>query len=273
MNKKFLAELPTWYKSEKDFSLVLSDDIDSLITCALLTFVKDWHIGYYYDFQSTWKVEGETNNNRVWCDVALMRDEMSFDNHVSRLNMDSYYNKEMINPNLLADITAQNYKDKYAGSTALLVWSVYNLPLPQSEEGKMILLCLDAMFRGYYRGFKEQQRRYLCDMFEYPELYELYKRHKSEDFSELMDKYNIDAKVKVGKNGKLHTDADLKGISKLLGIDIKLPDSHFLLKHDDFYVKKIDITSEQIKKSNKIISLAFTFSRRAVCTVKGVKEC
>ena len=248
--------------------MVLSDDIDSLITCALLTSVKGWHIGYYYDFQSTWKVEGETNNNRVWCDVALMMDEMAFDNHVSRLNKDSYYNKEMINPNLLAGVTAQNYKDKYAGSTALLVWSVYNLPLPQSEEGKMILLCLDAMFRGYYRGFKEQQRKYLCDMFEYPELYELYNRHKSEDFSELMGKYNIDAKVTVDKNGKLHTDADLKGISELLGIDIKLPISHFLLKRNDFYVKKMDITSGQINKSNKIISLAFTYSRRVVCTVK-----
>ena len=197
-----------------------------------------------------------------------MMDEMAFDNHVSRLNKDSYYNKEMINPNLLAGVTAQNYKDKYAGSTALLVWSVYNLPLPQSEEGKMILLCLDAMFRGYYRGFKEQQRKYLCDMFEYPELYELYNRHKSEDFSELMGKYNIDAKVIVDKNGKLHTDADLKGISELLGIDIKLPSSHFLLKRNDFYVKKMDITSGQINKSNKIISLAFTYSRRVVCTVK-----
>ena len=264
----FLNKLPKWYEADEKFSLVLSDDLDSLITCAILTRVKGWQIGYYYDFKSTWKLEGETNNNRVWCDVAFMGNEKAFDNHVSRYDKKSYYNPIMINPNLLADVTAQNYREKYAGSTALMVWSLYGLDLPSTEEGKMILLCLDAMFRGYYKGFKEQQRKYLCDMFEYPELYELYKRHKSEDFSALMDKYKIDAKVTVDEYGVLHTEADLAGISEKLGESIVLPEQPFVFKKN-LCSKRAENISRTINRSNTLVSLAFVFSRGIVYTVKG----
>ena len=50
MNVDYAENLPEWL-NEKEMDLVLSDDIDSLASCALLTKVKGWNIKYFYDFE------------------------------------------------------------------------------------------------------------------------------------------------------------------------------------------------------------------------------
>ena len=62
------------------------------------------------------------------------------------------WNTDMINLNLMCQVTNDNYTDKYAGSTLLTIWSVYDLPLPETEEGKMLLLCIDSAYKGFYRN-------------------------------------------------------------------------------------------------------------------------
>lgn len=171
MEKKYLEKVPDWYKSNEKFDLVLSDDIDSLASISVIQSIHpNWEVDYFYDFDNIYAdndvyFKENKSATRVWVDVAIVKKEMAFDNHISRKDMEDYTNSLCINPNILANVTNYGYGRKYAGSTALLVWSLYNIPLPTTEEGKMLLLAIDSTFKGFYDSrFKERNRFFLCDV-------------------------------------------------------------------------------------------------------------
>ena len=171
MNGEYLERVPEWYKSFEKFDVVLSDDLDGIVSTSALKFAKNWNVEYFYDFSKLY-VTGKTyfkenkNGTRVWADVAITRREMTFDNHISRKNRGDKLNDLCIDPNVITNVTNENYYDKYCGSSALLIWSLYNIPLPETELGKMLLLCIDSTFKGFfgYNNFKERNRVYICDV-------------------------------------------------------------------------------------------------------------
>lgn len=235
MNVEYLNKVPEWYKSNEKFDLVLSDDIDSLTTVAVVQSVHpNWNVEYFYDFDNIYAspdayFKENKSRTRVWCDVAFCRNEMAFDNHISRKDIDDHVNPRCINPNILASVSNYGYTNKYAGSTALLVWSLYNIPLPKTEEGKMMLLCIDSTFKGFYSStFKERNRFFLCDVLDLPELYEVEKRHDIKEFYQLMDKYGLSQKIRYNSETKqIESKLDVATISEKLGIDISLPTKQY----------------------------------------------
>jgi hypothetical protein len=263
MNLDYLENIPQWFEEQIQLDLVLSDDIDSLLSCALLKKIKGWKVKYFYNFEKCYASRELKNgfNERCWIDVAILNGEKAFDNHVSMVTIWDEWNTQMINPNLIANITNEDYAEKYAGSTALLIWSAYNLPLPTTEEGKMLLLCIDSAFKGhYFERFAEANQFYLCDMFDFGELYDVMERHDISEFYSMIEKYNLNETITI-KDGKLHTNLDLKKIGELLGVDIELPGDSFLLwKEYEIMQEKINDyiqTSRDI--ANNIFTLAFTF--------------
>lgn len=264
MNLNYQDNFPQWFEEQNKLDLVLSNDIDSLVSCALLKEVKGWNVRYFYNFESCYASKALKNerNERCWVDVAVLNGEKAFDNHVSMVSVWDEYNKSMINPNLIANITNEYYPDKYAGSTALLIWSLYNLPLPKTEEGKMLLLSIDSSFKGHYtERFAEANQFYLCDMFDFGELYDVMERHDISEFYNLIDKYKLNDTITM-KDGKLHTKLNLKKIGELLGIELELPDDSFLL-WKEYEIRQEKINEEYICTTkdiaNNIFTLAFTF--------------
>ena len=276
MNTEYLKKIPQWYRLDTtEYDTVLSDDIDGLISTALLRKIKGWNIGYFYDFNTLYLSERIRDKQkkaatRVWADVSVLyRGEKAFDNHVNRRNLDDMMNTNMINPNLLSDVTAgTSYNQKYAGSTALLIWSLYNFPLPKTEEGKMLLLCIDSTFKGFYDTWSDQKHRkanefFLKKMFGLNELYNVQTRHSKSDFYEIIDNYDLTKKIRL-KDGYLETDLDLEKISDLLGLDVYLPDDHFV-KGREFTQGKINMAAKSVKElPQKILTLAFTYKHEAV---------
>lgn len=259
--------MPEWYKDNNKYDLVLSNDIDSLVSCSIIP--KDWEIEYFYDFENIFvsdelKHKKNKQDTRVWCDVALIKEEKCFDNHISRINSNDYKNPLCINPNLLRDVSNLNYRQKYVGSTALLVWSLYNLPLPTTEEGKMLLLAIDTTFKGYYYNeYRQQNKTYLCDLLGFEELYEVQERHRKNEFYEIIKKYNLGCSISINKHTRrLETPMNLNVIGELLGISLKLPDREF--NHLKSFTQKTDTinweTEESIKDMFKgVVTLAFTY--------------
>ena len=227
MNSAFLDIIPQWYKQENAHDLVLSDDIDSLASCALLGMEKDdWKIKYFYNFTHCYSVTGlnKQENDRVWVDVAILQPEKAFDNHVSRINEKYEINENIINPNLMAEINNNRYNYKYAGSTLLLLWSLYEMPLPRTEEGKMLLLCIDSAFKGHYNPkFAKTQNYYLSYLFQLDELKDVIDRHTESEFYELIEKYKLNSKIEMDEKGYIHTDLPLDEIGNMLGLDLCLP--------------------------------------------------
>lgn len=231
MKVEYLSKVPTWYRDFTKYDVVLSDDIDGLVSTSALKFAKNWNVEYFYDFSTLYasnNVYFKENKSatRVWADVSIIvQDAMTFDNHVNRMSLDDYTNPNAINPNILSDITNKNYYDKYLGSTALVIWDLYKIPLPETEEGKMLLLCIDTTFKGFYGKpqYQKANKHFLCDVLDMEELYEVLKRHTQKEFYQMIEKYELSRKIRVNSDGYLYTNLDLDLLTRLLGIPVELP--------------------------------------------------
>lgn len=231
MREEYLSRVPEWYRSFEKFDVVLSDDLDGIVSTSALKFAKNWNVEYFYDFSKLYasnNVYFKENKSatRVWADVSIIvQDAMTFDNHVNRMSLDDYTNPNAINPNILSDITNKNYYDKYLGSTALVIWDLYKIPLPETEEGKMLLLCIDTTFKGFYGKpqYQKANKHFLCDVLDMEELYEVLKRHTQKEFYQMIEKYGLSRKIWVDSNGQLKTNLDSDLLTRLLGIPVELP--------------------------------------------------
>lgn len=276
MKKEYLEKVPDWYRSNEKFDLVLSDDIDSLVTVNVVNMVKpSWTVEYFYDFNNIFASDKvyfieDKSHTRVWCDVAIIKKEMAFDNHISRKNIEDYTNPLCINPNILANVSNSGYTNKYAGSTTLLVWSLYDIPLPETEEGKMLLLAIDSTFKGYYSSrFRGRNRFFLCDVLGFEELYEVEKRHTSNEFYQIISKYGLSKKIKYNNESNcIETGLNLETIGEVLGIEIKLPTKKFL-HWRSFEQKQGNMFGIKSVKdlSKNLVTLAFTFQNVAKYSV------
>ena len=264
MNRNYKEILPKWFEEQTNNELVLSDDLDSLVSCAILNKVNGWKVRYFYDFENLYKSDKISRINkdkRVWVDVACLNGEKTFDNHVSTVSLEDTANQNMINPNNMCWITNENYADKYCGSTALLLWSLYDLPLPETEEGKMLLLCIDSTYKGYYYDrFRSRNKFFLCDVFGMEELYKVEQRHTEDEFIELRIKYETERKIKFD-DGKLHTLLDFERIGKTLGLELNVieDDTFILWTKYQIIEKKIFGAKKVSEISDDIFSLAFTY--------------
>ena len=248
MKDEYKKYIPDWvYDKTGSYDLLLTDDLDSLMGCAILKAVMGWDIQQVMLFKAdphkTTDYLGKTSKATkevIGVDIAL-QDGKCFDNHVSRLQKTDHRNEQCINPNLWEDITRQNYFSKYNLSTVLLLWSIYDIPLPKSEDGKMILLAIDGTYQSFYHENSQYNRRnkhWLVDVLGLNGLYECQQRHSKSDFEDIKRKYTMtqnghDTKIKVSK-GILDTDLDLIGINLAVGWDAniwcELPKDKFYLR-------------------------------------------
>lgn len=265
MNTQYKNKLPKWYTSEvTQYDTILSDDIDSLASCMVIKQAKNWNIEYFYTFDGM----GATKNNKnekVGVDIALCNGK-TFDNHVVIFTREDDFNEESINLNVAERINRGRYSNKYCGSTLLTVWSLFDLPLPESEEGKMILLAIDSSYKGYFSSnseFVKANKYYLCNVLELDELYECQKRHKAYEFKDIMKKYNLSDKITHHK-GILDTTIKLEEVSKEIGLELTLPTSTFF-KYGEYETHKKELPSNtrwsmDIKDLPDVpFSLALTF--------------
>ena len=227
MKKEFREKFPSWVFEKGDFTTCLTDDIDSLVGVTLLKEVKGWEIGHFYDFHNIYSIDKKDKRKAVGVDMAILEGR-TFDNHVVKLSANSQANPLSANPNVIENISRDNYTKKYALSTALLIWSLYDIPLPSTDEGKMLLMGIDSSFKGYYSGFKKVQTQWL-EKLGFEELIELQERYDIMDFVHVKRKYNSSEKI-VLVDGKLHTNMKLEDISRLLEFNIQLPKETFVLR-------------------------------------------
>lgn len=251
MLQELKDKFPNWCKeTDSNYSLILSDDIDSLGSCYLQDHLFGRNIEYFMDFNSSYIQDGEeipcqtiyrttdkTKNNVIGIDIALNEDGCyTWDNHVSKISNEDDYNSASANLNTIFGVNRFNYyQKKFSGSTLIQMLSYYNVDISEwTEEMKMILCCIDGLYTAFdvwKKDFRPLQRKYL-QLLEYDELIELMEYHcnknKKKDFEELKQKYKLDSKIVLNSGThKLETDIKLNEISELFGINLNLPDTKF----------------------------------------------
>lgn len=263
MKQEYRDKFPKWVNDDNtDYTLCLSNDIDSLLSCIYLKRIKGYEISHFYDFSTIYK--RIDSKKVIGVDIALHRGRC-WDNHVTMLNDNDYYNTDSANLNNICGINRENYFDKYCGSTLLEIISYYNVDISNySEEAKMILLAIDSTYIGYYSQYLQANnanKHYLCDVLQFKDLYELLQNKTRQDFNNIIYKYNLKENIYINENGILETELDLAGLSKVFLMPINLPDGEFIerkrfnnltkqLQQDNFTTCK--------KKESNLFSLACT---------------
>lgn len=256
MKKEYRKELPRFIDDDlSDYGLILTDDLDSLLSCYLLNQVKGCNISTFYSFEEFYYSEIADSKKMIGVDMAMVRGKC-FDNHVTKNNANDYYNLQSVNINNI-NVSRTNYTKKYAMSTVLLIYSIYDIPLPEAELGKMLLLCIDSGFLGYYSGFKATHLKWL-EILELDELIPVLEKYDRTDFERLNGEYRLKSKVYMDNN-KLQTDIELDELNEILDMDIQMPELSFeKLDMIQFENKSSKIKRRSNIKKEKYFSLAFT---------------
>lgn len=264
MEQKLKERFPSWcfnYEQGQN-ALILTDDLDSLLGASIEKHVKGNDINYFYNFNKLYVADSMDNKKAIGIDLALHKGK-SWCNHVVRISEDDYVNPQTANINAILNIHRENYTKKYAMSTALLMWSFYDLPLPKTKEGKMILLAIDSGYLGHYDDrYKKVHTEYL-QLLGFPELIDLLNETTKFEFEMLQGKYKTKAKIKLNNEGYLQTTLPLAELQGFFDFSLELPTQQFILRNQfqdgkgETYTIK---SKEQIDKN--IISFALTGSKK-----------
>lgn len=226
--QKDLKELyPDWCKSYQDRNLVLSDDMDSLLSTTLLNMVQGYEINYYYTFKGIHVLNPNDTRKTIGVDMAIKKG-MTWDNHVVKIHEDDFVNPQSANINALLGINQSNYFQKFCGSTALQIYSYYDIPLPTTDEGKLYLMTIDSSYLGHYDNrYKEVHNNYF-EMLGYTELIDLLNRTSEFRF----DYMKANDRLTFKNNEVTFRKQDKEYAEKLLGLELILPTGDFQLLQD-----------------------------------------
>jgi len=258
MDIKLKEKFPSWInETDKKYDLILGDDVDSSIGCSLLKEVTNgnWEVNYFYDFKNFYR-HTETGNKTIGVDMAFLKRTRCFDNHISKRTKNDEHNPLCANLNIVHNISCENYTSKYSMSTLMLIMSLYDIPLPSSQEGKEILLAIDTGFKGFYiPAFQHIHMNWLEEL-GFTELIDILNKRNMKYFYNLIEKYNLQKKIEINKNGCLQSEIKFDAIQPFFDFEIGLPAEQFKL------IKKCERANHETWRSmperERIISLAYT---------------
>ncbi|QOS80166.1 hypothetical protein JNUCC31_04290 [Paenibacillus sp. JNUCC31] len=232
MIQQLKSKFPKWCNDTEQgkYDLCLSNDLDSLLSCLYLQQIRGYQINYFYDFSNIFKAKN-TGKQVIGVDMALERGKV-WDNHITKISRTDRVNPNSANVNSVTGISRDNYYTKYCGSTLLQIISYHNVPMPESREGKIILLAIDSTFLGYFNNDFRAINRSWLEQLELFELLDILDSgiHKCE-FYRVKSQYNLDAPIRVNENGILETNINLAAMQGLFEFPLSLSAEQFKLTH------------------------------------------
>jgi hypothetical protein len=219
LDEKLLTTLPNWWKTiNKDYNyLVLSNDMDSFLSCIFLKSKFGLEIKGYYDFKKGLYLSTELSEEDrvykepIYVDVC-MREGKCFDNHYSFL---MNWNKEMVTLN--RNIGTNIYNQKYNGGTLPILVSLYEDDLEnQSEIYFLNLLCVDGFYIGCYKSgglYADINYKWFRRLGLYEYLKPIIDAHDAKFFQDRIDRLQINRKIEITKDGYL--ESNMKKLTQL----------------------------------------------------------
>ena len=281
MIKEIKDKFPKWCEDTKDYDLLLSDDIDSLM-CAM--FQKQYfnrEIKYFIDVnykKCAYRKSGiqkmyikenhiENKDNMLGLDIAL-EEGKTWDNHVTKIYKVDNYNKNSANINNIRNINKYNYTDKYVISSYITMLSYYNIDISKWSYEQLCVLCaIDGLYTPFEtERFKTKATKNLVNDLEYGFLADFITEN-IEDIKRIEQELNLkEGKIKV-KDGKLVTNIKLDKLSEIFGYEISLPTFNFNGLHE--YSSKIINTSyADVKDKLEFFNFVLLYKSSCIQSVK-----
>lgn len=245
-----------WYKDiDKDkHYTVLTNDIDSYLSCLFLKKKFGVEIGGFYDFEALY-INAETTNGKtpIYVD-ADVTSGYAFGNHVTGLR-----NNHCVNLN--KSIGVNNYTDKYAGSTLFTLYSLYDMDLTKYPRDKIqLLLTIDVWFKQFF-CFRNKWDYWVKSMdMEY--LTDIISEFSSTDYYDVLIDYKLNAEIKIMPDGTLFFPIDYDGIKEGFNMTIPTVDSYvFETKVQTLHIGNGDLY-KMYQKKDRIFSNAMTYKNQ-----------
>lgn len=271
MQKDLINKFPKWTQNLEEIKnfMILSDDLDSLFSCAILNKLFEIKIGGFYNFYELYITEDKSirDGKPIGVDTDFTRLKC-FGNHVTSNN-----NKNCANLNNIYNIGTNNYIDKFAGSTLLTILSLYNMHnwvKNLNEEAQMVLLCVDSSFLGYfYNGNIHNTHKKWFQRLGFENLYNLIKTKTQNDFEKINKKYNLKGKIAFDNTTEiLNTNINIVELEKLFNLNLRVNLTNLKFKKVRDYKTVHTIYTENLKDNKDIISLARTSKYKCKYTIK-----
>lgn len=222
-----MEKYPNFCNDENEiYSLCMSDDIDSLLSCNLLTYIKDYKTEHFYDFKKFHSMINRSNKSAIGVDIALESGKC-WDNHVVKVQSHDKVNPNSANINSILGFHRGNYTNKAVLSTLLQIISYYNIKISEtSREQQMVLLAIDSAYLGHFNPrYKDTQRKFL-EMLDMGVLIDRIEKETKENFDKV--KNWLSGKIVMDKEGYLKTNLPLKQLQQYFpDFPIFLPDGQF----------------------------------------------
>lgn len=261
------------------YNLIMTNDMDSLLSAMFLKHHFGLEVNSFFSFYSMSKIDTTDQREPIGVDAALVTGK-TFDNHLTQLNASSYINVQSANINNVSGVHRGRYTDKFAMSTLIQLYAMYSIPLPESIQGKLIVLCTDVGFKGYYdERYRGTFLSYL-EKFEMMELVEVLETYTKDQMYWFMLRAELDLTIRLkqsGKNkGKLYYESsgnnpdltarwadeiDIAWFEKHLGFPVELPEATFETV-EKFTAKTIEWDELDKKTMQRAFSYAFINKRK-----------
>ncbi|WP_156158194.1 hypothetical protein [Gordoniibacillus kamchatkensis] len=229
--------MPEWIWSDANFSMCLSNDIDSFFSATLLKKIKNWNISHFYDFSSIYKSNQQPKGEKlIGVDIALEGNAYCFDNHVTLLNAGDTPNPNSCNINNILNITRDNYFQKYCMGTNMLIlslFSVFDLK-SLSDDQKIFLWCVDVSYKGHYSNYENDRNAHstYIEILQLEPIADVFDRYSPDDFRQFIKEYLLFENIKVNEAGRLTTGIRLDLVQKLFPeLELSLPEEKFIKTH------------------------------------------
>lgn len=186
-----------WYDPQilpnhsNQYYLVLTNDVDSLVSCKYLNEKFGIPIGGFFDFE-TWLEDSSITKGKqpifVDCDLKYGK---CFGNHAS-----IFYNRECFNLNNWEN----EYRGKFAGSTIITLLGLYESEVKEHiPQNKLLFyLLIDGFYSQYF--YWKFSWAYWTNFIGFQELNDVVKKYSKKELDNLNSMYMLTKKIKVYNN-------------------------------------------------------------------------
>jgi len=146
IKRKNIFKSYKWLNHKKRY-FIISADYDGLICSSFLNHYLNWSLAGYYDFNSIWLSQRALDNKKelIWVDLNILPPSgRSFGGQIISLGKETPPGfQTSCNANILANITENNFANKFPFSSLLFLMWLHNIEYNKNDIGRLLLLHSD----------------------------------------------------------------------------------------------------------------------------------
>ena len=221
--KKILSIYP-WLQ-ERGLPFITSADYDGLICASFLHHYLGWELMGYYNLSSLWFSGHAKKNskNLIWVDLNILSTEgRAIGGHIVSLNGELPHGfKSSCNPNIMANLNADKFKEKFPFSTLIFLLWIHDIQIEKELLARMLVLHSDASWLKY-QEYGENVNNWLSGLENYNWKW-LFQKVRSVTFEKRVDEILYPELKKIGA---------VSGLSKLSSKKLNIKSRQFQFNPD-----------------------------------------